>query len=256
MNASGQVLASHFKKFRQINRFAELILDTIREIQPTNRLRIVDFGCGKSYLTFATHYLLRQIMQVDCEIVGLDLRQDVISGCNRITEKLELTGLRFQVGSIENFESNESVDLVISLHACNLATDSAILKAIQWGSKAILAVPCCQYELNEMLEKGAVPVLTSHGILKDRIAALATDGMRAKLLESVGYQTQVLEFIETEHTPKNLMIRALLSANNSEVLEQRKRKAIAEVESLRRSWGVPPLALEKQLRELGYLDSN
>lgn len=253
MNEAGKVLASHSKKFRQINRFAEFILDVVRDLKPSSKIRIIDFGCGKSYLTFATHYLLTHLLKLECDIVGLDLRSDVIATCTRIVEKLQLKGIRFQRGDIEHFQSTDPVDMVISLHACDIATDSALLKAIQWKSQAILAVPCCQHELNGNLNKGSVPVLTSHGILKERMAALATDGMRAKLLEAVGYKTQMLEFIETEHTPKNLLIRGVLPTANMAGFKARQMAALQEVQLLRKDWGIDPLFLEKRLLDLQLL---
>jgi SAM-dependent methyltransferase len=253
MNESGKVLASHSKKFRQINRFAEFIVDVIREINPQSKMHIVDFGCGKSYLTFATHHLLTEVLKLECEIVGLDLRPDVIATCTQVVEKLNLTNLRFELGDIEGFQSTDRVDMVISLHACDTATDSALLKGVGWRSQAILAVPCCQHELNGLLEKGSVPVLASHGILKERMAAMATDGMRAKLLEAVGYKTQMLEFIETEHTPKNLMIRAVLPGSGQRMASSRRAACLQEVEAFRQAWGVEPLFMEKRLLELGLL---
>ena len=253
MNEAGKVLASHSKKFRQINRFTEFILDVVRDLKPSSKIRIIDFGCGKSYLTFATHYLLTHLLNLECDIVGLDLRADVIATCKGIAEKLQLKGIRFQIGDIEHFQSTDSVDMVISLHACNIATDSAMLKAIQWKSQAILAVPCCQHELNGQLERGSVPVLASYGILKERMAALATDGMRAKLLEAVGYRTQMLEFIETEHTPKNLLIRAVLPTSNTTGSKSKQVAALQEVLSIRKDWGIQPLFLERRLLELKML---
>ncbi|MCE3018727.1 MAG: class I SAM-dependent methyltransferase [Pirellula sp.] len=254
MNEAGKVLASHSKKFRQINRFTEFILDVVRDLKPSSKIRIIDFGCGKSYLTFATHYLLTHLLKLECDIVGLDLRADVIATCTSIVEKLHLKGIRFQIGDIEHFQSTDSVDMVVSLHACNIATDSALLKAIQWKSQAILAVPCCQHELNGQLEKGSVPVLASYGILKERMSALATDGMRAKLLEAVGYRTQMLEFIETEHTPKNLLIRAVLPTSNTTGSKSKQVEALQEVLSIRKAWGIQPLFLERRLSELKILD--
>jgi SAM-dependent methyltransferase len=256
MNEAGKVLASHSKKFRQINRFTEFILDVVRDLKPSSKIRIIDFGCGKSYLTFATHYLLTHLLKLECDIVGLDLRSDVIATCSSIVDKLQLNGIRFQIGDIEHFQSTDPVDMVISLHACNIATDSALLKAIQWNSQAILAVPCCQHELNSQLEKGSVPILASYGILKERMAALATDGMRAKLLEAVGYRTQMLEFIETEHTPKNLLIRAVLPTSEAVGSKAKQLAALQEVLSMRGDWGIQPLFLERRLLEFEILPSS
>lgn len=209
MSKDGRVRASHMKKFRQINRFLEFIDDVADHLPGDRPIRIVDFGCGKSYLTFATHYLFTQILKRPCEIVGLDLREDVVQTCRRIQTKLKLDHLRFEIGNISDYQTTDVIDLVISLHACDTATDYAIFQAIQWNATAILAVPCCQHELNNVLPADAFEPITSFGLTKERFAALMTDSIRASLLSDVGYQTQLLEFIDLEHTPKNVLIRAV-----------------------------------------------
>ena len=255
MSRDGSVRANHSRKFRQINRFLEFIHD-IADALPSDRpLRIVDFGCGKSYLTFATHYLFSSILKRECHIVGLDRRTDVIAACKKIVTCLSLPNLEFHVGDIAGFLSKDPVDLMISLHACNTATDDAIAQAIQWNSSAILAVPCCQHELNEMLRASTLSPITSYGITKDRFAAIATDTMRASLLTASGYQTQVMEFIDLEHTPKNLLIRAIKRMPGSSGATAMARKALADVRQLRSQLGVEPLTLERRLNKLGLLTS-
>ncbi|MCY2979182.1 MAG: SAM-dependent methyltransferase [Planctomycetota bacterium] len=252
MSKTGIVLASHSRKFRQINRFLEFIHDIAESLPSDRTIRVIDFGCGKSYLTFATHYLLTTILKRDVEIIGLDRREDVVKTCSTIVERLGIQNLRFTVGDIASYVSNANVDMVISLHACDTATDEAIAQAIRWQSKAILAVPCCQHELNSHLSSSALAPLTSFGISKERFASLATDSMRVALLNAVGYQTQLLEFIETEHTPKNLLIR---SVRNQEYLAtDAKTRSSSDVGTLRALLGIPPLTLERRLVELGMLN--
>jgi SAM-dependent methyltransferase len=250
MSNQGVVFASHARKFKQINRFLEFIQDIV-EVLPTGRpIKIVDFGCGKSYLTFATQYLISTILGRECEIVGLDQRVDVVSTCAKIALELGLLNIRFEVGDIASYEPHSEVDLVVSLHACDTATDDALMKAIQWESRVILAVPCCQHELNSQLAATSFSPLTSFGITKERFASLATDSLRASLLAAVGYQTQILEFIETEHTPKNLLIRCVRSERaESRYIERSHR----EVLKMRAQLGVPPLTLERKLMESGKL---
>lgn len=209
MTPSGQVKASKQAKFRQVNRFLEFVDDVISELPPVGVLRVIDFGCGKSYLTFALHYLLTELRGREVEIIGLDLKAEVVRDCQRIADKLRCHGLRFEVGDIAGYAANGPVDLSVSLHACDTATDAAIAQAVRWQAKVILAVPCCQHEVFGLLSDDALPGLLRHGILKERFAALATDALRAALLETVGYRTQVVEFIDLEHTPKNLLLRAV-----------------------------------------------
>lgn len=253
MSRDGNVRANHARKFRQINRFLEFIHDIVDALPSDRPLRIVDFGCGKSYLTFATHYLFSSILKRECQIVGLDRRTDVIETCRKIATSLALQNLEFQVGDIAGFLAPDPVDLMISLHACNTATDDAIAQAIQWGSSAILAVPCCQHELNEVLAVTALSPITTYGITKDRFAAIVTDTMRASLLTASGYQTQVLEFIETEHTPKNLLIRAIKRRAGSGGAKAASDKALTDVRQLRSQLQIQPLTLERRLCELGVL---
>jgi len=236
MNREGRVLAPKQDKFRQMNRYLELVDDVLGEL-PKGRIRVVDFGCGKSYLTFALHHLLRNVRKLDAEIVGLDLKQDVIDDCSAIARELRLEGLRFEVGEIGGFQGVERADLVVSLHACDTATDDALARAVAWGATVIVAVPCCQHEVARSIACDAQAALLRHGILKERLASLVTDAMRAELLETAGYAVQVIEFVDTEHTPKNLMIRAVRRGS---------KKGKEDYLKLREAWGAGP-SLERLL---------
>lgn len=241
MSPSGQVRPSMYHKFRQINRFLEFIEDVLPNLPATGSIRVVDFGCGKSSLTFALHHLLTNVHHREVQITGLDLKQDVIEDCSRIALALNCAGLRFQVGRIEAFQPETHVHLAVALHACDTATDDALAAAIRWNCEAILAVPCCQHEICQTLGRQTLAGLTDYGILKERFASLATDGLRARYLEMHGYKTQVLEFIETEHTPKNLLLRAIRRCDESNVDLQVRR---AEYEQLKQTLGLDHWHLE------------
>src|ERR671933_1239410 len=203
MTPDGKVRAQRYDKFRQVNRFLELV----DEVVPNRPLRIVDFGSGKSYLTFALYHLLTVVRGLDVDVVGLDLKEDVIERCRSLAATLGYERLRFEVGDIALFEGDPA-DVVVSLHACDTATDAALERAVRWGAEVILAVPCCQHELAPQLRVDGLAPLLAHGILRERFAALATDAARAQLLDAVGYDAQVVEFVDLEHTAKNLLIRA------------------------------------------------
>lgn len=209
MNAQGKVLAAKYDKFRQINRFLELIADVVPHLAEDRRLRIIDFGCGKSYLTFALYHYLARVLRLDIEVTGLDLKADVIAQCSALADKLGYERLRFAVGDIGAYEGADRVDMVVTLHACDTATDAALDKAVRWGADVILSVPCCQHELFAQVESALLAPMLGHGIVKERFAALLTDSVRANLLELVGYKAQIIEFIDMEHTAKNLLIRAV-----------------------------------------------
>lgn len=207
----GKVVRAKYDKFRQINRYLEFIEDVLEKLPADRPIRIVDFGCGKSYLTFGMYYYLNRLQGRDIQVTGLDLKADVISRCGELARQLRYDGLRFQQGDISEFRDAEKVDMVVSLHACDKATDYAMEKAVKWGADVILAVPCCQHELNGQIQCGELAPILRYGVIKERVAALITDALRADLLEEKGYDVQILEFIDMEHTPKNLMIRAVKS---------------------------------------------
>lgn len=209
MTQDGRVHAKKQDKFRQINRFLEMVEDVLDYLPTDRTLKIVDFGCGKSYLTFALYHYLSVEQKRNIEIIGLDLKKDVIQFCNELAQKLEYKSLSFLVGDIAEYEGLTEVDMVVTLHACDTATDAAIGKAVNWGASVIMSVPCCQHELFPQVRSDVLAPLLSQGLLKERFASLATDGIRGQLLESIGYRVQMLEFIDPEHTPKNLLIRAV-----------------------------------------------
>lgn len=225
----GKIIKAKYDKFKQINRFLEFIEDILPTLPKGRKLQIIDFGCGKSYLTFAVYYYLNRIQGLDVEIVGLDLKEDVIRRCNELAQKYKYEGLHFLQGDISTYEGRQNmpgerqldkeqeagaeyigkVDMVITLHACDTATDYALAKAVKWGAEVILSVPCCQHEVNKQIDcRELMPVL-KYGLLKERMSALITDGVRANLLEENGYDVQILEFIDMEHTPKNILIRGI-----------------------------------------------
>lgn len=205
----GKIAKNRYDKFRQINRYLEFIEDILDKLPKNRTIRIIDFGCGKSYLTFAMYYYLHELQGRDIAVTGLDLKKDVIAHCNELAEQCRYDKLHFEVGDISTYEGENSVDMVVSLHACDTATDYALEKAIKWGAKVILAVPCCQHEVNRQIRNELLAPVLKYGLIKERMAALITDAVRANLLEQQGYDTQILEFIDMEHTPKNLLIRAV-----------------------------------------------
>lgn len=220
MSKEGKVYKHSYAKYRQINKYLEFIENTIEELQEKkwiqDHIRILDFGCGKSYLTFALYYYLREIKKISFTIIGLDLKEDVMKHCNKIAKELGYENLEFLTGNIKDFEKLQEVDLVFSLHACDNATDYSILKALEMKAKAILAVPCCQHEFFQKINKNkksplfhSMNVLGKHGILLERFSSLATDAYRSSFLELKGYRTQVMEFIDMEHTPKNILMKAI-----------------------------------------------
>lgn len=211
MNAEGKVLAKKYDKFRQINRYLEMVQDVLAYLPADRPVTIVDFGCGKSYLTFALYHYLAVQQNRPLQVVGLDLKADVIAHCQALAERLGYERLRFLVGDIAEYNEFSQVDMVVTLHACDTATDAALEKAVRWNASVILSVPCCQHELFNQVASEVLEPLLSHGILKERFSALATDAIRAKLLGLMGYRVQLLEFIDMEHTPKNILIRAVQS---------------------------------------------
>ncbi len=205
----GKITKNRYDKFRQINRYLEFIEDILDKLPTDRTIRIIDFGCGKSYLTFAMYYYLHVLQKRDILVTGLDLKKDVIAHCNELARSCGYDKLQFEVGDISTYSGSEQVDMVVSLHACDTATDYAMEKAVKWGASVIMAVPCCQHEINRQISCSSLQPILKYGLIKERMAALITDAVRANLLEEQGYDTQILEFIDMEHTPKNLLIRAV-----------------------------------------------
>ena len=219
--ADGKIVKSRFDKFRQINRFLEFIEDILPQLAKDKEVTILDFGCGKSYLTFAMYYYLHELKGYDIRIIGLDLKKDVIRLCNELSEKYGYEKLKFLKGNIADYTGVDEVDMVVTLHACDTATDFALAKAVGWNAKVILSVPCCQHELNGQIQNDMLAPVLKYGLIKERMAALITDALRAEYLEGEGYDAQILEFIDMEHTPKNILIRAVKTgkktANKEEI---------------------------------------
>ncbi len=209
MTREGMIVKAKMDKFRQINRFLEYIGDVLPFLSQERELTILDFGCGKSYLTFALYYYLKILKGYQINVIGLDLKSEVIKHCNQLSERYGYDKLRFLEGDIASYNGSNCVDMVVTLHACDTATDHALYKAVSWGAQVILSVPCCQHELNKQIDSDILKPILKYGIVKERMAALITDALRAELLETKGYKVQLLEFIDMEHTPKNILIRAV-----------------------------------------------
>jgi SAM-dependent methyltransferase len=235
LTEAGKVISSMYDKYKQINRFLEIVDDEIEKWdQP--RIHVIDFGCGKSYLTFVLYHYLTAVRHLDVRMVGLDLKKEVIDHCNRTAQKYGYGGLSFELGDISGYQSTFPVDMVITLHACDTATDHALYHALRWNAKLIFSVPCCQHELNRQIKSDRLSALTRYGLIKERAAALFTDAIRANLLVYGGYEAQLLEFIELEHTPKNILIRARKAA-----LPQKARtQAMDEVKRMMEEFSLQP----------------
>lgn len=220
----GKVKKQHHDKFRQINRFVEFIDDSLAYLPTDRTIRILDFGSGKSYLTFALYHYLHIEKGLDIKVTGLDLKKEVIEECSAIAKDLNYEHLEFLVGDINDYNEETAVDMVVTLHACDVATDMALGRAVKWGAKVILSVPCCQHELFSQIDSPALDVMLQHGLMKERFSALATDAIRAELLSMVGYEAQLLEFIDMEHTPKNILIRAYQTGHKPTAVQQLRYK--------------------------------
>lgn len=231
MGQDGKIIRTRYDKFRQMNRFLEYIEDILPKLDKERELTIIDFGCGKSYLTFAMYYYLKELKGYNIRIIGLDLKADVIEHCNELRTRYGYDKLDFYVGDIATYKDVDKVDMVVTLHACDTATDYALAKAVKWGAEVILSVPCCQHEANRTIKSDILSPVMDYGILKERMAAIVTDAARAKLLTANGYDTQILEFIDMEHTPKNLLIRAVKSSKE-DISAREKTKDMLEALNL------------------------
>lgn len=246
-SAEGRVIKGKYDKYRQINRFMEFIEDIMPELSADGeQLNILDFGCGKSYLTFAIYYYLTECKRRKVNITGLDLKADVIKNCSRLAAEYGYENLHFLMGDVADYKSEDKIDMMVTLHACDTATDYALQRAVQWGAKVILSVPCCQHEVNGQLSAGTMEPLFRYGLIKERMAALITDALRAELLTACGYKVQILEFIDMEHTPKNLLIRAVKKVHPD---KEECRRAKERCEALAEQLGIRPKLMELLIEE-------
>ncbi|MCR5700753.1 MAG: SAM-dependent methyltransferase [Lachnospiraceae bacterium] len=237
----GKVVNSMYDKYKQINRFLELVDDVVKNVKVKDTFNIIDFGCGKSYLTFILYYYLVELKGINATITGLDLKTDVIKKCNETAKKYHYDNLYFELGDINGYKTDKPVDMVVTLHACDTATDYALYNAISWKAGIILSVPCCQHEINAQIASDDFAILTRHGIIKERVSALMTDAIRANVLEYCGYHTQLLEFIDIAHSPKNILIRAVRHDNSS---KERREKAWEEAERLCAQFNIKQTLME------------
>jgi len=236
----GRIIKARYDKFRQINRFLEFLEDVLPTLKKKEQITILDFGCGKSYLTFAMYYYLKELQHMDIRIIGLDLKKDVIDTCNKLSQKYGYEKLQFLHGDISAYKGVTEVDMVVTLHACDTATDYALAKAIQWNASVILSVPCCQHEVNKQISSEELEPILKYGLIKERVSALITDAYRGNILEKCGYDTQILEFIDMEHTPKNILIRAVKKSQKNTGSQQPEEKIAESLQVLEEMFHIEP----------------
>jgi SAM-dependent methyltransferase len=238
MNQEGLVYAKKYDKFKQINKFLEIVDDSLRDSKLSDDFMIIDFGCGKAYLTFALYHYFYNVRNMKVRIIGLDLKEDVIEFCNETSKKLGYKNLEFKIGDIKDFVYKSKVDMIVTLHACDNATDAALLKAINWNTDIILSVPCCQHEFYNKIENENLEPMLKHGLIKERMSSLVTDSLRSLFLETKGYKVQLLEFISMEHTPKNILIKAIKTNKETS-------KAKHQYEEFKKFWNLENLFIER-----------
>lgn len=243
MNKDGQVYAKKYDKFKQINKFLEIVDDSLKGKTLNDDFMIIDFGCGKAYLTFALYHYFYNIRNIKVKIIGLDLKDEVIEFCNSTAKKLNFENLEFIYGDIRDFEYKSNVDMIVTLHACDTATDAALAKAINWNTDIILSVPCCQHEFYDKIKNSSLESMLKHGLVKERISSLVTDSLRSLFLETKGYRVQLLEFVDMEHTPKNILIRAIKSPNKDLT------KAQKEYDDFKEFWSLEDLFIENYYKK-------
>ncbi|MBE5935684.1 MAG: SAM-dependent methyltransferase [Lachnospiraceae bacterium] len=236
----GKIVRTMYDKYKQINKFIEIVEDALKDYK-SDTIRIIDFGCGKSYLTFIMYYYLVELKHMNVHITGLDLKEKVIDKCNSIAKKYNYKNLTFKLGNINSYKHPTDVDMVVTLHACDTATDYALYNAICWNAKIILSVPCCQHEINNTMKANTATLLTRYGIIKERTAALMTDAIRANLLEYMGYKTSVLEFIDIEHSPKNILLRGVKKGSIS---DKKKQQLLKEIKVITKEFNINPTLLK------------
>ncbi|WP_398439049.1 class I SAM-dependent methyltransferase [Sedimentibacter sp.] len=237
MNKQGMVYSKKYDKFKQINKFLEIVDDSLKGKELKDDFMIIDFGCGKAYLTFALYYYFYYLRQVKVKIIGLDLKEEVINYCNEISGKLNYDNLKFIYGDIRNFDYKNNIDMIVTLHACDTATDASLVKAIKWNADIILSVPCCQHEFYDKIKNIELEPMLKHGLIKERVSSLVTDSLRGLFLEAKGYKVQLMEFIAMEHTPKNILIRAIKTGKENKNAEQ-------EYNNFKKLWNLEDLFIE------------
>ena len=242
MNQEGNVYAKKYDKFKQINKFLEIVDDSLKEKELKDDFMIIDFGCGKAYLTFALYHYFYNLRNINVKIIGLDLKEDVIEFCNKTAEKLGYHKLEFKIGDIKDFVYKSNVDMIVTLHACDNATDAALVKAIKWNTEIILSVPCCQHEFFNKIENIDLEPMLKHGLIKERMSSLVTDSLRSLFLETKGYKVQLLEFISMEHTPKNILIRAIKTNKDTE-------KSQKQYDEFKKFWNLQEIFIEEYFEQ-------